>query len=106
MSKNWRFWVGMSGGDYWKNRALFEGWAKLWNRKKNSSLSAKRYDEAREQARSWYKKNLHLKPGPAADRILAELDLYPRPAKTTLITWIKDLAPPELAGKGRPLKNK
>ena len=104
MSKKWQFLAGMGEGDHWKNRMLFKDWVNGWNRKVYSSQSAKRYDEARKQAREWYKNNLHLKPGPASERILTELKLSPQPARTTVRKWIKDLATAEHAGKGRPKK--
>ena len=104
MSK-WKFHANQRPEEYWKNRALFAEWAVNWSQK----VSAKKPRNAGmiASARAWYLRNLHMKPGEAAEKIHKELlkQKYEPPKELrTIINWIKDLANPEVSGRGRPTK--
>jgi len=100
----------MDEGNRWKVRALFAEWAHRWN---GTIKAVKCTDEQRQNAefaRAWYLNNRHLKPGEAAQQIHDEicdqeaLKEPPPEDLRTIISWIRDLAPPESRKRGRPRK--
>ena len=97
--------------DNWKYRALFAEWANRWNTKIKAGKNCEpRHQKNKEFARSWYIQNLHMKPGQAAEEIYNEMTRVltmqeeELPNVRTITEWIKDLAPPEVTGRGRPPK--
>jgi hypothetical protein len=94
----------------WKSRALLVEMFFGWNQKIKTGNPRPEMREKMEFSRSWYMHNRHMHAGTAAEEIHQQLqNLYPGPdekipGKETITDWIKDLAPPEVAGRGRPRK--
>ena len=94
----------------WKLRALFAEMAHRWNTTIQSGKPAPGQRANMEFARSWYMHHRHLKPGEAAKEIRKGIERHfpnpdgHEPEVRTIIKWIKDLAPADVSGRGRPFK--